>query len=110
MMSRRKFLFAGNCENAQLRQTIGNLKAPEWPVEAMLKDIHLIEASLWGDRIVVSLDDAARTHFARASSLASQIKEVVWRNPVTEFDLGVWLETGAKAEASMKLGFTPRTT
>jgi hypothetical protein len=108
MVSRRKFLFARNCENAQLRQTIGNLPELHWPVAAMLKDIHLIEAALSGDRIVISVDDAARTHFARVSFVAAQIKEVVWRNPVTEMDLGMWLEKGAKAEASMKLGFAPK--
>jgi hypothetical protein len=108
MVSRRKFLFARNCENALLRQTIGKLNALEWPVTAMRKDIHLIEASLSGDLIVISLDDAARTHFARASSVASQIKDVVWRKPVTDLGLAVWLEKGAKAEASMKLGFSPK--
>ncbi|MGD0413021.1 MAG: hypothetical protein ABSC18_15125 [Verrucomicrobiota bacterium] len=107
MVSKRKFLFARNCEDAQLRQTIANLAPLQWPVTKMLKDIHLIEASLSGDRIVISLDEAARTHFARASSVASQLKEVVWRNPATEMDLGAWLEKGAQAEASMKLGFTP---
>ena len=36
MVSRRKFLFAGNCENAQLRQTLGDLPEHEWPVTKML--------------------------------------------------------------------------
>ena len=108
MVSRRKFLFIGNCENSQLRKTIGNLNGLEWPVTKMLKDIHLIEASLSADQIVISLDDAARTHFARAASLVPPIREVVWRNPVTDVDMGLWLQNGAKADASMKLGFTPR--
>jgi hypothetical protein len=76
----------------------------------MRKDIHLIEAALAGDRIVISLDDEARKHFARASSVVSMMRDVVWRNPATEVDLEVWLENGAEAEASTKLGFTPKTT
>lgn len=108
MVSRRKFLLITSCENAQLRQRIGQLKTSEKALAAMLKDVHLIEAALATDRIVVSLDNTVRNHFARASSDASEIKEVVWRNPVMEPDLEDWLEKGAEAEAPMKLGFIPK--
>jgi hypothetical protein len=112
MAKRGKWLLPAMCESPRLRHTIDNLATPAWSVTAvaaMKKDLHLIEASLWGDRIVISLDDTARDHFARACAVAPRIKNVVWRNPATEKDLSVWLEKGAQAEASMKLGFTPET-
>jgi hypothetical protein len=112
MAKKGKWLLPSTCESPRLRHTIGNLTAPEWSeteVAAMKKDVHLIEASLWSDRIVISLDDTARTNFARACTVVPRIKDVVWRNPATELDLCVWLENGANAEDYMKLGFTPKT-
>jgi len=57
------------------------LESPEKSVNAMMKDVHLIEAALAADGIVVSMDDTARGLFEEASESVSEIKKVAWLNP-----------------------------
>jgi hypothetical protein len=60
--------------------------------EAMLKDVHLIEAALAADKIVASLDDEARRLFNVA-----ELSTVVWVNPVAHHeDCLTWLADGAE--------------
>jgi len=72
----------------------------------MLKDCHLLEASLAADNIVVSLDDKVRFHFTAAAESIGEIREVVWVNPDKEDEeVTAWLEEGAEPEPHRQLGF-----
>ncbi len=67
-----------------------------------LKDLHLIEAALATDRIVVSLDERARRELAVDAS-----KDIVWVNAVLEGGHAVyWLRNGAPDKEEWKLGQT----
>ena len=67
---------------------------------AVLKDLHLIEAALLSDRIVVSLDESARMLFQ-----VQELNSIIWVNPVSERPrMQSWLEQGAPAVDEWKLG------
>jgi hypothetical protein len=68
--------------------------------DAMLKDVHLIEAALAADKIVASLDDEARRLFNVA-----ELNTVVWVNPVAHHeDCLTWLADGAEPAERWLLG------
>jgi len=68
---------------------------------AIRKDLHLIEAALATDNIVISLDDSACASFR-----VDAAKEVVWVNPVAEGGHALyWLNKGAGNVEEWKLGY-----
>ena len=77
---------------------------------AVKKDIHLIEAALATDKIVVSLDDnTARRFFALAAQGVeelSELKAIAWVNPDKPDESPIeWLKNGANAEPERMLGY-----
>jgi hypothetical protein len=72
----------------------------EAPITASAqKDLHLIEAALLTDHIVISLDDRARTELSVPAS-----EEVMWINPVDEAGHVIyWLNKGAGPVDAWKL-------
>jgi hypothetical protein len=73
----------------------------------MFKDLHLIEAALDTDKIIISLDDnTARKFFALGADKFEEIKDIVWVNPDKPEEAAIsWLENGAPAEAQRMLAF-----
>ncbi|PZU93156.1 MAG: hypothetical protein DCE90_17045 [Pseudanabaena sp.] len=74
------------------------------------KDIHLIEAALATDKIVISLDDnTARRFFALAAQGVeelSELKAIAWVNPDKPDESPIeWLKNGANAEPERRLGY-----
>jgi hypothetical protein len=68
--------------------------------EAVRKDLHLIEAALQADRIIVSLDENARMLFQ-----VQELHPIIWVNPVSEhLRIQSWLEHGAPPVDEWKLG------
>jgi hypothetical protein len=64
------------------------------------KDLHLVEAALVTDRIVISLDDRARTELSVPAAA-----EVMWVHPVDEGGHVIyWLRSGAAPVKEWKLG------
>ncbi len=47
----------------------------------MLEDVHLIEACLAADRIIVSQDEAVRRLFGRAAGNLPGLRNILWLNP-----------------------------
>jgi hypothetical protein len=66
-----------------------------------MKDLHLIEAALQADRIVVSLDENARILLQ-----VQELNTIMWVNPVSEHRrIQSWLEQGAPPVDEWKLGY-----
>lgn len=65
-------------------------------IEAILKDLHLIEAALFTDKIIISLDKKARNNFVSILNEVNEISDINWLNPVIEPE-GIlsWLVNGA---------------
>lgn len=75
-------------------------------IEAMLKDIHLIEAALAIDNTVIALDEIVRALFGTACQAMGQMKDIIWINPdKPEEQISAWLENGAEPEKMRQLGF-----
>jgi hypothetical protein len=75
----------------------------------MEKDLHLVEAALATDGIIVSCDEAARRRFAQAARTVRQLRNVVWVNPARMDGEAAreWLEAGAPPRDEWKLGYRP---
>jgi hypothetical protein len=70
------------------------------PVPVPQKDLHLVEAALVTDRIVISLDETARAELSVPAAA-----EVMWVHPVDKGGHVVyWLNKGAEPIDAWKLG------
>lgn len=108
MWARKKVVRTDPVENAGLRQTIHSLELTDSVREAILKDIHLVEAAFATDQVVASLDETARRHFRQITEHAESLKTLVWVNPAKDDEHAAdWLRQGAKADEERKLGFNP---
>jgi len=88
MRSRRKIVDLEATENAEVRNQVRTSAA-------VLKDLHLIEAALATDRIVVSRDGL----------VVDASKDIVWVNAVLEGGHAVyWLRNGAPDKEEWRLG------
>lgn len=73
-----------------------------WPEIA--KDIHLIEAALANDRVIISADKRARRAFAAACQQIREIGPICWVEPATHGDLLFrWLRGDAAAPRDWNL-------
>ncbi|WP_437743053.1 hypothetical protein WMF39_47370 [Sorangium sp. So ce1504] len=104
MVARKKLLLEDVPADPSLRREIETAPATEPGREAMLKDVHLVEAAQAADRTILSLDDTARGLFAGASRRVRALRTIVWVNPGAEGDRALaWLEAGAPPEAGYRL-------
>lgn len=82
-----------------LAERIELANQPEKALDAMKKDMLLIDAARATDRRIVSLDDRARGYFSKASCSVGELGEILWVNPASEDERPVqWLEDGAPEE------------
>lgn len=96
----------GDTTNSELRNKIKRNAASEKSRDAMLKDIHLIEAAKVTDQTVISLDETVRNLFAVAAHHIGEMRSIVWVNPDKAEEQPVsWLEKGAQPEKKRLLGF-----
>lgn len=92
--------------DSSLVSHIGRCGAPAAAIQAMLEDVHLLEAALVTDRTVISGDDKVRGHYGRASSDINALREISWVNPcVSAEEPAAWLRQGAPADPARKLSF-----
>lgn len=95
MLSRGKVIDISENPNERVRSQLPKRKAVQ-------KDLHLIEAAMATDNVVVSLDDRAHTDF-RVEATAN----ITWVNALTEGGhAAYWLKKGAKPVKRWKLGHT----
>lgn len=70
-------------------------------------DCHLVEAAMWGDRIVTSHDTAARNRFSDLAKVSEDIWSLMWLDPLDGTQAVVsWLREGAPEESHRMLGYT----
>jgi len=106
MAARKKVNLADIGADDRLRGKIKLHVTHEKDCEAMLKDIHLIEAALATDQIVISHDENARRLYIVTAVNISELKQVAWINPDRIEEQPIhWLENRAKPEKKRMLGF-----
>lgn len=83
-------------ENKGLRDKIEQVVRNENHKEEILKDIHLIEAALATNQIVISRDDTMDDLRKKYQDQIPEFKKIVWVNPTKNpKDVIKWLEAGA---------------
>lgn len=89
-----------------LRRKVQQATTNEKRREAMLKDIHLIEAAFQADKIVSSMDETVRGCFHEATQKISMLRQVAWVNPCKNEETPIeWLHNGAELEKKRLLGY-----
>ena len=96
MRGRKLVVRIGNPTDDGLREKIDRLAGNVAELDAMNKDIHLLEAALATDKIVASKEVEAHDLFEDVCSRVGEIRDVMWVNPVVEEESCiVWLKQGA---------------
>ena len=107
MFARKKIDRIGSRQNLELRRKTREAAAGEKQAEAMLKDIHLVEAALESGKRIASLDEIVRRYFRSSSQSVGQLRTICWINPNgAEEEPLEWLRSGAPLDAFRKLGHT----
>jgi hypothetical protein len=100
MYARRKIVKIQVPQDVGLRTRVTKDRAKE-EITAILKDIHLVEAALGTEKIVVSMDEKARAFFA-----IPELRFITWVNPVSDpARVHDWLQQGAPPVEEWKLGY-----
>jgi hypothetical protein len=96
MRSQAKIVDIVDVENADIRSQVA--MSP-----AVMKDLHLVEAAIATDKVVVSLDVRARAELSVEAT-----RDVVWVNAVADGGHAIyWLRAGANPVEHWKLGHHP---
>jgi hypothetical protein len=108
MTARKKVVRPCPVEDAGLRQMIRSLQLRDNVREAILKDIHLVEAAFATEQTIASLDEIVRGHLRQISGSVRSLKSLVWVNPIKDDEHATdWLSQGANADEERQLGFNP---
>jgi len=103
MMARKKLVLREVGEDRHLRAGLEQCTSNQRHLDAMMKDVHLLEAAHATDNTVISLDDIVRDLFGVAALRVPVLREVVWVNPGKESAIA-WLRRGAPREKQRLLG------
>ncbi|HVU11630.1 MAG TPA: hypothetical protein VHD90_10140 [Phototrophicaceae bacterium] len=72
------------------------------------KDIHLVEAALLADKIVISMNERDRNHFHSYAGEIEELRQIMWVNPTNSNEEVIeWLREGAKLDRTRCLGYIP---
>jgi hypothetical protein len=108
MTARKKVAHPGPVVNQELRGAIQSLDLTDAVRQAILKDIHLVEAAFATGQIVASLDETVRGYLRQISGSVRSLRTVVWVNPTNDDEHATdWLRQGANADEERQLGFNP---
>ena len=90
----------------ELRRRVEQATTNEKKCEAMLKDIHLVEAAFQADKIVISMDETVRQCFHETTRRVGVLKQIAWVNPCRSEEKPIqWLQDGAELEKERLLGY-----
>ena len=105
MIARKRWDYVEPPVNQALRDEIEGTATSENEIGDIQKDFHLLEAAQTTDHTIISLDEAIRQLFARATQGVGEIRDIIWVNPsyTEEEEPLVWLKNGAPPEEHRKL-------
>ena len=108
MWARKKVVRPDPVENPELLGTIRSLELADSVRQAILKDIHLVEAALATDQTIASLDETVRGHLQQIAGSVRLLRTLVWVNPTRDDEHATdWLRQGANADEDRQLGSNP---
>lgn len=99
MVARKKIIKIGAVENQELRAGLSYVALSHNEIEAVYKDIHLIDAAIEMDKIIISCDHALKTILDKAVLEVTTIREILYVNPVRNaIETVTWLQEGATTD------------
>jgi hypothetical protein len=104
--SQRIFSPRPNSTNNAMRREIQKIDLKKSIKDAILNDIHLIEAANITDNKIISTDTSAYNNLRMIANQCDKVKVVVWmdvNNP--DYDTVVWLRMGARDLKKRRLGY-----
>jgi hypothetical protein len=107
MMARRKVEIVEIQVSASLERRFPKVVASPFILAIMEKDRRLIEAALFSDHRIASLDEAVRRHFRNHGERLPELRKICWINPDAVDDACDWLKNGAPAERARMLDYSP---
>lgn len=109
MRARKKVHTLENVQDANLRLQISELVMAIDEINAILKDIHLIEAALRTDSIIISCDQRMKKLLTEVAKTTTAIRLICWSDPCHELDEAVnWVASGASIETNRRLGVSAK--
>lgn len=98
-----KVKYIGDTEDQDLRASIKNV-AKGKDLRVIMKDIHLIEAALMTDNIIISCDDTLRQALSKIKDKVGPLKKLFWINPALEGEKAIeWLKKPYMKDKSRRL-------
>ncbi|MGG0610957.1 hypothetical protein [Bacillus altitudinis] len=83
-------------DTQDIRQKVHNIKDKQ-RIYAILKDVHLLEAAILTDKLIVSLDNKARNNFSHFYNCINNLPNVCWINPCENSESALdWLDSKDK--------------
>jgi hypothetical protein len=108
MVARKRIEFVEVAPHLTLEKRVARVVADEFLAVIIDKDRRLIEAALVTEKRVTSLDDHVRKHLQDHLPRLPEVRSICWVNPCTSEEGAVaWLEAGAPAERTRRLGYAP---
>ena len=105
MYAKRKVCQLDISADEELRGKLEQVVAEEKRRNAMLKDVHLVEAALEADKTVISMDETVRSYFQEVTPKVVVFKQIMWVNPSKDDERCLeWLQNGAERERERMLG------
>ena len=105
MTARKKVHRLVDVQDANLRLQINESVMAVDKTNALLKDIHLIEAALRSDSIIISCDQRMQKLINEAAQTTTAIRSICWSDPCQELDEAVnWVASGASIETTRRFG------
>ncbi len=97
MESKRRVFHIGMPTQRKLRLKVQRAAETKTASDAMLKDMLLIEAAYYTDKIIISLDETVRKYFDVTSEHVPALKYIIWVNPCITEEIAIdWLKSGAE--------------
>ncbi|WP_138755789.1 hypothetical protein [Paenibacillus sinopodophylli] len=91
-------------EYEQIRTTIDKYAPNDKAKDAILKDVHLVEAAIQTDEIIISCDNKMRVLLYNLTSKCGDLKNIVWVNPVNPYEsASEWIQNGCPKDQERKL-------
>jgi hypothetical protein len=91
--------------NQALRTKVNRMGLSQASRQAIVEDLHLVEAAAASDSVVISRDDAVHRLLRGITGNCPEIRKIVWCNPVTLGEDGLyWLRSGAPVVKVWQLG------
>ena len=105
MYARRKVVGIDSTEENITIETLSMTTNNQDEIDIMQKDIHLLQAAMRTDKMIISLDETVRILFANAANHVRTISSIIWVNPEKkEIEQPInWLKSGAPHETHRQL-------